>query len=358
MRTLRTFVAIRTFVFLAFAAGAAISHRALYSITSRWDAQWYARIAEHGYGTTLPGTHHRLLSDYAFFPLFPFLERCVHWATGLTFTTSGIVISILASVAAAIAISLIAQTFATQDFARALVVLWAVYPFSALIWMSYSESLFTALASWSLYFVIKKRWFTAGLFAMLVGATRPIGLAVVAAILIEACLYIKRNRTLAPISAIILAPLGWASFILYADIHSQSHNLFAYFAFQRGWGNGFDGGHAFFSWILHALLHQPLAGCAVLAGVGLVLWALIATCKMAIPRPLKIYAILMVAIALSTAGYFSSKPRYLIPAFFLLAPLAAITSKWSARRQAITYAIAAVIAAIFGTLWLLGSTAP
>ena len=358
MRALRAFVTIRAIVALTFIAGASISHRALYSITSRWDAQWYARIAEQGYGTTLPGTHHRLLSDYAFFPLFPFLERCLHWATDLSFTTSGVIVSLISSIAAAIAITFIAQTFAGQDFARALLILWAVYPLSALLWMSYSESLFTALASWSLYFVIKKRWFAAGLSAALVGATRPIGLAIVAVIAIEALLYIKRYKSVAPISALILAPLGWASFIAYADIHSHSRTIFAYFNFQKGWGNGFDGGIAFFSWIGHALLHQPLSGAAVLAGLFLVLWALIATCRMAIPRPLKLYAIFMVAISLSSAGYFSSKPRYLIPAFILLAPLAAITSKWSARRQVIIYSIATVLAAIAGALWLLGSTAP
>ena len=358
MRAIRTFVAIRAMVFLAFATGAAISHRALYSITSRWDASWYARIAAHGYGTTLAGTHNRLLSDYAFFPLFPILERWVHWATGLSFTTSGVIVSVIASIAAACAISLIAQTFASHEFARALVVLWALYPLSALLWMSYSESLFAALASWSLYFVIKKRWFLAGTFALLVGATRPIGLAVVAAVIIEALMYIKRYKTFAPLSAILLAPLGWAGFILYCDLHSQSRTIFAYFNFQKGWGNGFDGGRAFFSWLFHALIHQPATGLAALLGVGLVIWALIATCRMAIPRPLKIYAISMVAIALSTAGYFSSKPRYLIPAFILLVPLAEITSRWSPRRQALTYSSLTILAAVAGAFWLLGSTAP
>ena len=50
--------------------------------------------------------------------------------------------------------------------------------------------------------------------------------------------------------------------------------------------------------------------------------------------------------------------KRLLLAALLLAPLAAITSKWSARRQVIIYSIATVLAAIAGALWLLGSTAP
>ena len=358
MKTVRSFLAIRLVVLVTFVLGALLSHRSIYSILSRWDAKWYARIADHGYGTTIAASGGRQLSDYAFFPLFPMLERVLHGATSISFATSGLIISIVASIAAAFAIKNIGESFANQECARALVILWAIYPLSALLWMSYSESLFTALASWSLYFVMKKRWIASGLFALLAGATRPIGLALIAAVAITALLHIKRYKTLAPLSAIALAPLGWLGFIIFVDFDSKSHSIFAYFMLQRDWGNGFDGGRAFIGWICHAIIHQPLAGIGALAGLTLVLWALYATLRMAMPLPLKLYAIFMVIIALSTAGYFSSKPRYLIPAFILLAPLAQVTSRWSPRKQILIYSALTLASAIAGAFWLLGSTAP
>ena len=358
MRSVRSFIAIRAIISLTVISAAALSHRVLYSITSRWDAQWYARIAEHGYGTTIVASHGRHLSDYAFFPLLPLAERFLHNITSLSFTTSGVVVSVVASIAAAIAIKNIATFFGSQEFAHSLLILWAIYPFSALLWMSYSEALFTALAAWALYSVMKERWWSAGIFALLAGATRPIGIAVTAAVLIEALLHIKRYRSVKPLPAVLLAPLGWLGFIVYVDIHSKAHSLGAYFDYQRGWGNGFDGGQAFFSWLFRALLHQPVIGFGSAIGVAIVMWALIATCRMKLPRALKIYALIIVAIALSTAGYFSSKPRYLIPAFILLAPVAKMISRWSNRNQIIAYSTLTAVSAVASTLFLLGSTAP
>ncbi|MFJ8493925.1 hypothetical protein ACIRBZ_37120 [Streptomyces sp. NPDC094038] len=67
--------------------------------------------------------------------------------------------------------------------ATALVVLWAVLPQSVELTIAYTESLFSALAAWSLYWVLKDRWLWAGRLAALAGLSRPSGFAVAAAVL-------------------------------------------------------------------------------------------------------------------------------------------------------------------------------
>ena len=158
--------------------------------------------------------------------------------------------------------------------------------------------------------------------------------------------------------AILLAPIGWAGFITYVAVHTHSSSLFAYFSIQRDWGNGFDGGDAFFSWLVGALIHQPFVGLPVLVLLSLFGWALVATCRSTIPTPLKIYGTLLVLSALTTAGYFSSKPRYLIPAFVLLIPLAEYISRQNRKVQIALSCAGVALAAISGAFWLLGSTAP
>lgn len=71
---------------------------------------------------------------------------------------------------------------------------WAVLPVGIVQSMAYSESLFTALAAWSLYAVLTGRWVTAGVLASLSGLTRPVGLAVVAAVWAAAVASFLRER--------------------------------------------------------------------------------------------------------------------------------------------------------------------
>ena len=59
-----------------------------------------------------------------------------------------------------------------------LAVLWAALPVGIVQSMAYSESLFTALAAWSLWAVLDRRWVLAGVLASCAGLTRPVGAAV------------------------------------------------------------------------------------------------------------------------------------------------------------------------------------
>ena len=80
--------------------------------------------------------------------------------------------------------------------------------------MAYSEALFTALAAWALHACLCRRWLLAGLLAALAGLTRPVGAAVVAAVLVTALVQVVRERgTRVRRSGALLAPLGLLGYV-------------------------------------------------------------------------------------------------------------------------------------------------
>lgn len=83
--------------------------RSGYHLLASWEARWYARIAEDGYGFSLRHLDGRLLADYAFFPLLPLLERCLGALIGLSAEATGLAISTGSSVAAAAGIFAVAR---------------------------------------------------------------------------------------------------------------------------------------------------------------------------------------------------------------------------------------------------------
>ncbi|MFG3006002.1 glycosyltransferase family 39 protein [Streptomyces calvus] len=151
-------------------------------LTARWDALWYTRVAELGYGYEVRLPNGDVHSNLAFFPLLPWLERLVAAVSPLSYADGGFLVAVLASLAAAWGVFAVADHVYGSRAAVCAVLLWAVLPVGIVQSMAYSESLFTALAAWSLYAVLTGRWVTAGVLAGLAGLTRPVGLAVVAAV--------------------------------------------------------------------------------------------------------------------------------------------------------------------------------
>ncbi|MFF8033456.1 MULTISPECIES: glycosyltransferase family 39 protein [unclassified Streptomyces] len=366
-------------------------------LTARWDALWYTRVAELGYGyeVRLPGGD--VHSNLAFFPLLPWLERLVASVSPLSYADGGFVVSLLASLAAAWGIFAVADHVYGRRAGVYAVLLWAVLPVGIVQSMAYSESLFTALAAWSLYAVLTGRWVTAGVLAGLAGLTRPVGLAVVAALWAAAVASFVRERSAAradgarsgeragapaavprvraPEGAprgpgapgvrlrralgMLLAPLGAAGYVLWVG-HRSGNGPLGYLEVQAGWRNGFDGGHAFARFVAAKFTSFPsaLAGLGLMLGVGLVVWLYAVCVRQRQPLPLLVYAGAVTALALCTSSYFGSKPRLLLPAFPLLLPLALVLARLRTPRSAPVVGAVAVASAVYGAIWLNGSGPP
>lgn len=332
----------------------------------KWDGQWYARIAADGYGQVVRHSDGRLLSDAAFFPLYPALERVVAAATDLPEARAGLAISVVASVIAAAGIHRLTALVYGERAAFATVVLWALLPVGPVQWMAYSESLFTALAAWALWATLRERWWLAGILAALAGATRPTGVAVIVAVVVAALVALRgrtatgRSATTSTgplVGAVLLAPTGAAAYLGW--LAWRERDLLAYQHLTAGWGNSLDGGRGFVVWVGRLLTQPPhWPGVAVVAGVVLVLALLVVAVRDRQPLPLIVFAAVLVAMAFATSGYFGSKPRYLLPAVPLLMPVADALAARPAGQRRTVYGLALAGAAAFGAWWLLGDGPP
>ncbi|MBT3151788.1 glycosyltransferase family 39 protein [Streptomyces sp. CHD11] len=380
-------------------------------LTARWDSLWYARVAELGYGYEVRLPNGDVHSDLAFFPLLPWLERLVAAVSPLSYADGGFLVAAVASLAAAWGVFAVVDHVYGRRAGVYTVLLWAVLPVGIVQSMAYSESLFTALAAWSLYAVLTGRWVTAGVLAGLAGLTRPVGLAVVAALWAAAVVSFLRDRADAPrgdtpfgrdrsaapgdgartgehagtsattprapapdgaprvlgapdvrlrrVLGMLLAPLGAAGYVLWVG-HRTGNGPPAYLEVQAGWRNGFDGGYAFARFIAGRFTSFPsaLAGVGLVLGVGLLVWLYVVCVRRRQPLPLLVYAGVVTALALCASSYFGSKPRLLLPAFPLLVPLALALARLRAPRPALVVGAVAAASAAYGAFWLNGSGPP
>ncbi|MGA4847971.1 glycosyltransferase family 39 protein [Streptomyces sp. G5(2025)] len=359
---LLVYAGVRALGLAVLAVWSAVAGRSPHTLlAARWDSLWYTRVAEHGYGweVTLPdGSVH---SNLAFFPLLPWLERLGAAVSPLSYADAGLVVSWLASLFAAAGIFAVADQLYGRRAGVCAAALWAVLPVGIVQSMAYSESLFTALAAWSLYAVLRERWVLAGVLASLAGLTRPVGAAVVAAIWVTVAVRVYRERRAGwrMILGALLAPLGAAGYVLWVG-HRTGDGLFGYLDVQAGWGNGFDFGYAFARFVGDKFTSVPgaLAGLGLIVGVALVVWLYVVGVRQRQPLPLLVHTGIVVALALCAAGYFGSKPRLLLPAFPLLLPLAVALARLRTSRSALVLGSVAVVGAVYGAFWLHGSGPP
>ncbi|MER7483380.1 glycosyltransferase family 39 protein [Streptomyces sp. NPDC126510] len=370
------YAAVRALGLLALFLWSGARDKSAYTLlTARWDALWYVRVAELGYGYEVRLPNGDVHSNLAFFPLLPWLERLVAALSPLSYADGGFLVSLLASLAAAWGIFAVADRVYGRRAGVCAVLLWAVLPVGIVQSMAYSESLFTALAAWSLYAVLTGRWVTAGTLALLAGLTRPVGLAVVAAVWVTAAAaFVREGSTAGPdatdtpadrgtrtrrVLAMLLAPLGTAGYVLWVG-HRTGRGPLGYLDVQAGWRNGFDGGYAFARFVAEKFTSFPaaLAGAGLILGVASVVWLYATGVRQRQPLPLLVYTGIVTALALCASSYFGSKPRLLLPAFPLLLPLALALSRARVRRSAAVLGVVAVASAVYGAFWLNGSGPP
>ncbi|MFF4016679.1 hypothetical protein [Streptomyces sp. NPDC001843] len=389
------YAAVRALGLLVLVVWSAARGKSAYTLlTARWDALWYTRVAELGYGYEVRLPNGDVHSNLAFFPLLPWLERLLHALTPLSYADAGFVVSLCASLAAAWGIFAVTDHGYGRRAGVCAVLLWAALPVGIVQSMAYSESLFTALAAWSLYALLTGRCVIAGGLAALAGLTRPVGLAVVAAVWTACVVSFVRDRSAdaasgarttgsapgsmdgAPVApraprpttgasvlpralGMLLAPLGAAAYVLWVG-HRTGKGPLGYLDVQAGWRNGFDGGYAFARFVADKFTSFPsaLAGVGLIVGVALVIWLYVIGVRQRQPLPLLVYTGVVVTLALCASSYFGSKPRLLLPAFPLLLPLALALARLRASRFALVTGLLTVVAAVYGAFWLNGSGPP
>ncbi|MGW1911669.1 hypothetical protein ACWCQS_13255 [Streptomyces sp. NPDC002076] len=308
------------------------------SLVHAWDSVWYLHIAEHGYGTQLRITSTGAVqTDWAFFPLYPGLIRALRGLLPLTAGQAGLLIAWSSALLAVYGIYMIGHHLYGRAVATAVVALWAVLPPSVTLTLAYTEPLFTACAAWSLYAVLRHRWLAAGSLALLAGLARPNGIAVAAAVAAAAAHELVRQRGRASpglLLGTVLGPLGWAGYVLW--VGRQTGDLWhGYLHVQSAWNSRLDlsvGPLRFLESmpLQGSLVAYPVSVVLVVAGIA----SFCVLCLERAPLPLVVFAGVLLLLVVAVSGPFSSKPRFLLPAFPLLIPPArALVRAWRGGRS-------------------------
>ncbi|MFF4044926.1 hypothetical protein [Streptomyces sp. NPDC001816] len=334
---LALFAAVRTAgILVVIVANHLTGHPLVRSLAHSWDSRWYLHIATQGYGHLIWITPSGgVQADWAFFPLYPGLIRALTTVLPLSPGQAGLFVAWAAAGAAAYGIYVLAHHLYGRAVATALVGLWAVLPHAVELTIAYTESLFAALAVWSLYCVLKGRWLWAGSLAALAGLSRPTGFAVAAAVGLAAAQEVLRQRGRVPATlwaGALLAPLGWLAYVLW--VGQQTGDLLGgYFKIQSAWDSRFDFGAGALRFLRALFLHgggfvYPAA--LMIVAVCVVLFGLL--CMDRAPLALVVFAGVLVLLVVGASGSFSSKPRFLLPVFPLLIPPArALARTWRVR---------------------------
>ncbi len=124
---------------------------------------WYTRVADLGYGYEVRLPNGDVHSNLAFFPLLPWLGQPARLGAHPSVVRGCRAAGQHAGLARrGLGIFAVADHVYGPRVGVCAVLVWAVPPVGVVQSMAYSESLFTALAAWSLYAVLTGRWVTAG----------------------------------------------------------------------------------------------------------------------------------------------------------------------------------------------------
>jgi hypothetical protein len=326
-----------------------------FALLARWDGGWYLGIARDGYDAA-----EVLHSNMAFFPLYPGLISAVEAVSPLQYRNAAIVVGWLAAGAAAWGLFAVGDHLYGRRVGVVLAVLWGVLPHSVVQLMAYSEALFTALAAWSLYALLRRHWLTAGLLCLLAGLTRPTGSALVAVVGLAALItVVRRQDGWRPWAAMVLAPLGWLGYLAWVGWRTGRPD--GWFHIQdAGWGSYFDFGVHTYQEGQQVLAHASPLEFAVVSLVALLaLMSFVLSVIDRQPWQLLLYSGLLLVTTLGAAGYYASKARFLLPAFPLLLPAAVALARAGRARAATVLTTLGVISAYFGGyLLLIGTNSP
>ena len=172
--------------------GAALSGWAdrLFGVWTRWDGQFYLKIAAVG--------HNAGDNSSAFYPLYPALIKAVGTILAplgnLRYIVAAEAISAAAFIAALLLLHAASRDLAGGAVADKTILYTAAFPTAFFFWAAYSESLFLLLTVGSLYAARKGRWWLAGLAAALAIFTRVTGVVLLAALFAELLVQWWRRR--------------------------------------------------------------------------------------------------------------------------------------------------------------------
>jgi hypothetical protein len=318
----------------------------------RWDGLIYVRIAAHGYErhfVLLPNGRPARM-DIAFFPLYPYLMRAVSTVTRMPYEASGVVISVLAGIAAAVGIAVLVEPRLGRRSALLSVALWAVGVDAMIQSMVYVQALIAALAVWTVVALVRGRRLTALVLVLLAGLCHSTAAALVLTVMAAGVLELVRisrgtaarsvRSIVGAVGMVVVAPLGVIAYWVFLAVRFHRWDTWFYAESAPGWNSKVDLGKYSLKTLVSQLDgsdfgHGRVTEAHLIATLWIVPAILIGLYLLRdllrerrLPWQLAFLTLAALALPLLDSGPWASKPRFLIPAVGLVVPPA----MWLARR--------------------------
>lgn len=289
-------------------------------VLTSWDGIWYMRIVRRGYPEYVPSgiTYDDPEARVAFFPMYPWLVRTVDHVLPGGDTFAALMVNLVLGAAFVVLVGLLARRWFGDHAARPAMVLTAFFPGSFVLSFAYSEALLLVLAAACLLALSHERWIWAGVFAAVATATRPNGIALVAATAVAAVVAIRTSRRWTALVAPALSPLGFVAYQWWIDRHTGESRV--WFRVQgEAWKEGTSFGLTALRNTLEAFTKPLTSPTDLITAVAflatlVVLWT---AWKRRLPLPALAYGVMVIALMLVPATV-TARPRFLFTAFPLL----------------------------------------
>lgn len=294
-------------------------------VFTSWDGLWYLEIVRDWYPESIPAniTYDQEEARAAFFPLFPWLARMLDVIIPGGDTLAVLIVNFVLGAIAVVLVGILARKVYSVSVAAKAMTLFAMFPGSFVLSFAYSEALLVVLAAACLILLLDERWLLAGVLAALATATRPNGVAIVAACLVASIVAIRRDRAWRSLVAPALAPIGFIWFQWYID--RQTGERGAWFRVQReAWSEGTSFGVTAIknTWgFLSGPLDSPTDALTALTLIAMIFMAY-CLWRRPLPAPLVAYSFVVVALMLVPETV-TARPRFLFTAFPLFIAVAA-----------------------------------
>lgn len=296
-------------------------------LLTKADAKWYIGIAQNGYAPPPPigadGVYTKL-PDLAFFPLYPATIKVFSWAVDPRL--AAVLAALVAGAVAAVLMTLWAIPRTGEVGAVTVVAVWSLWPSSVVLSMGYSEALFSATVAGCLLALQRRAWVWAAFACALAGLTRPVGAALLVALV--AALLVRRPPMRSWLPAVVVAPLGLIVSLGHVAVVTGRWD--GWFWLERTvWKSGFDGGISFVSAMRSMLPGGTVpviptwvaSGATVAVALALLVWLLLSRP----PVEEWVFAVLAFTMGVGGSNYIHCKPRFLLPVLPLwLAPSRAL----------------------------------
>lgn len=295
-------------------------------VLTSWDGIWYMRIVRRGYPSYVPDniTYDDPEARVAFFPLYPNLVRAFDRILPGGDTFAALFLNFVLGAVFVVLVGLLARRWFGVGAARPAMVVIAMFPGSFVLSFAYSEALLLALAAACLLALSSERWLVAGFLAALATATRPNGVALVAAVAVAAFVAMRRRREWRPVAALLAAPAGFVAFQLWIDRHTDESRV--WFRVQgEAWKEGASFGLTAIRKTLEAFTEPLTSPTDLITAVSFVLTIVLVgmAWRKRMPLAAAAYSATIIALMLLPATV-TARPRFLFTAF----PLFVVAAVW------------------------------